>query len=149
MPGAERLRDSSTLQAMLAQQQVCAHHMVVADHRNCSIQASGKKYAAICASPAVVFESQGLLDGKKATCHPAFVDKLTDPRYVFQMGHRDHSRTIQRNHSNAEQRVVVDGALTTSRGPGTTFEFALSLVQQLFGEDKAAEVAKPMVMYKH
>lgn len=38
------------------------------------------------------------------------------------------------------QRVVVDGPLTTSRGPGTAFEFALELVKQLYGADKAAEV---------
>lgn len=49
--------------------------------------------------------------------------------------------------SHAEERVVVDGTLTTSRGPGTSFEFALSLVKQLYGEEKAHEVAKPMVMY--
>lgn len=51
--------------------------------------------------------------------------------------------------SCAEQRVVVDGALTTSRGPGTAFEWALSLVGQLYGEAKAREVAGPMVMYDY
>lgn len=51
--------------------------------------------------------------------------------------------------SHAEERVVVDGTLTTSRGPGTSFEFALSLVKQLYGEEKAHEVAKPMVMYHY
>jgi putative intracellular protease/amidase len=48
-----------------------------------------------------------------------------------------------------EQRVVVSGQLTTSRGPGTAYEFALSLVKQLYGEDKAHAVAGPMVMYPH
>ena len=47
----------------------------------------------------------------------------------------------------AERRVIVDGQLTTSRGPGTAFEFALSLVEQLFGSEKMKEVANPMVMY--
>ena len=42
--------------------------------------------------------------------------------------------------------MVVDGLLTTSRGPGTSFEFALALVEQLFGRDEALEVAKPMVL---
>ncbi len=51
--------------------------------------------------------------------------------------------------SAVEQRVVVDGLLTTSRGPGTAFEFALKLVEQLFGEEKAKAVAGPMVMYAH
>ena len=45
--------------------------------------------------------------------------------------------------------MVVDGRLTTSRGPGTSLEFALSLVTQLYGEEKAAEVAGPMVLPVH
>lgn len=44
------------------------------------------------------------------------------------------------------QRVVVDGTLVTSRGPGTAFEFALALVKALYGEGKMREVAGPMVM---
>lgn len=48
--------------------------------------------------------------------------------------------------SNAETRVVVDGKVVTSRGPGTSLEFALSLVKQLFGKQKADEVAGPMVI---
>lgn len=44
--------------------------------------------------------------------------------------------------------MIVDGQLITSRGPGTAFEFALALVQALYGEEKMQEVAKPMVMNK-
>ncbi len=44
------------------------------------------------------------------------------------------------------QRVVVDGLLTTSRGPGTATEFALALVEELFGADKARAVAAPMMV---
>ncbi len=51
--------------------------------------------------------------------------------------------------SSVSERVVVDGTLTTSRGPGTSFEFALSLVKQLYGEEKMREVAGPMVMYPY
>lgn len=39
---------------------------------------SGKLYAAICATPYVFFETQGLLKGKQATAHPAFSSKLAD-----------------------------------------------------------------------
>jgi 4-methyl-5(b-hydroxyethyl)-thiazole monophosphate biosynthesis len=106
MPGAERLRDSSTLSQLVKQQ-----------------QASGKLYAAICATPAVFFESQGILDGRKATAHPAFSDKLANQEAVL-------------------QRVVVDGKLTTSRGPGTAFEFALALVKQLYGEWQAHDIGQ-------
>ena len=45
-------------------------------------------------------------------------------------------------------RVVVDGNLITSRGPGTAFEFALTIVEMLYDKGKAEEVAGPMVMYK-
>lgn len=41
--------------------------------------------------------------------------------------------------------IQVSGELTTSRGPGTSFEFALSLVEQLFGESVAKEVAELLV----
>jgi len=49
---------------------------------------------------------------------------------------------------NVEERVIVDGQLITSRGPGTAFEFALALVRVLYGEEKMHQVAKPMVMYE-
>ena len=64
MPGAERLRDSTTLATLLRQQ-----------------KDSGRLYAAICAAPAVVFEAQGLLDGP-ATSHPAFCEQLSNQRYA-------------------------------------------------------------------
>lgn len=59
------------------------------------------------------------------------------------------THTHQRLCSAVASRVVVDGTLTTSRGPGTAFEFALSLVKQLYGEDKVQQVAAPMVMYEY
>ena len=62
---------------------------------------------------------------------------------------RTNSLTHTTARSSVDQRVVVDGTLTTSRGPGTAFEFALSLVKQLYGEEKMKGVAGPMVMYPH
>ncbi|KAL8505740.1 hypothetical protein ACS0TY_016816 [Phlomoides rotata] len=87
---------------------------------------SNKFYGAICASPALVLEPQGLLKGKKATAFPAMCDKLSDQR-------------------EAESRVVVDGNLITSRGPGTSMEFALVIVEKFFGRNKAIELAKTML----
>ena len=63
MPGAERLRDSAALTELLEQQ-----------------KADDKLWSAICAAPAVVFESKGWLKGKKATAHPAFSDQLAEQR---------------------------------------------------------------------
>ncbi|MFY9944001.1 MAG: DJ-1 family protein, partial [Desulfobacterales bacterium] len=42
-------------------------------------------------------------------------------------------------------RVVVDGNCITSQGPGTALEFALELTAQLFGPERAAAVAGPML----
>jgi len=86
---------------------------------------SGRLYGAICAAPAVVLRPLGLIEGLRATCHPAFRDELP--------GWED-------------RRVVIDGSCVTSQGPGTAVEFALSLVALLLGEAKAAEVAEPMML---
>jgi 4-methyl-5(b-hydroxyethyl)-thiazole monophosphate biosynthesis len=110
MPGAEHLRDSSVLIQILDRQ-----------------RSRGALYGAICASPAVVLEPHGFLQGRQATAHPAFVDRLKDS-------------------SSARLRVVVDGNCVTSRGPGTAMEFALKLVELLFGKAKRDEVAAPMVL---
>jgi 4-methyl-5(b-hydroxyethyl)-thiazole monophosphate biosynthesis len=75
----------------------------------------------------VVLQHHGLLGGRRATGHPNFSDRLD-------------------NRAGVESRVVVDGNIVTSRGPGTAIEFALKLVELLFGREKAAEVGKPMVL---
>ncbi len=84
-------------------------------------------YGAILASPAVVLEYHGLLAGHQATCHPGFVDQLTTTDWI-------------------DDRVVMDGICLTSRGPGTAVEFALALVERLYGKAKRDEVAAPMVI---
>ncbi|KAK7324537.1 hypothetical protein VNO77_28174 [Canavalia gladiata] len=87
---------------------------------------SNRYYGAICASPALVLEPHGLLKGKKATAFPLMCNKLSDQ-------------------SEIENRVVVDGNLITSRGPGTSIEFALAIVEKLFGRKLALELAKTIV----
>ena len=81
----------------------------------------------MCASPGVVLAPRGMLDGLACTAHPAFVKDLPSD-------------------ASANGRVVVDGDVVTSRGPGTALEFALALAEKLFGADKAREVAAPMVL---
>ncbi|KAF2582002.1 hypothetical protein F2Q68_00006850 [Brassica cretica] len=84
---------------------------------------SNKPYGAICASPALVFEPHGLLKGKKATAFPAMCNKLSDQSHI-------------------EHRVLVDGNLITSRGPGTSLEFALAIVEKFYGREKGLQLAK-------
>lgn len=88
----------------------------------------GGKVAAICAAPSV-FAQLGFLKGRKATSYPSFMDKL------------DGAQTTT-------DPVVVDGNVTTSRGLGTAIDFALSLISQLAGEEKAQEIAESVVYTK-
>ena len=79
--------------------------------------AAGRICAAICAAPWAL-GAAGLLEGKNATCYPGFEDKLTGAQ-------------------PSTDRVVVDGNIITSRGPGTAFEFSLKLVEILIGKETA------------
>lgn len=81
----------------------------------------GKLVAAICASPGVVLGANGLLGTSTFTAYPGFETKATSGRFV-------------------EDRVVVDGNLITSRGPGTAAEFALAIVTRLAGPEAAADL---------
>lgn len=47
--------------------------------------------------------------------------------------------------SECSNRVVVDGNLITSQGPGTSMEFSLAIAEKLFGKERALELAKAMV----
>ena len=88
----------------------------------------GKRIAAICAAPSILGRI-GLLKGKKATCYPGFEDKLIEAEVCT-------------------DRVVRDGNITTSRGLGTAIPFALELISQLYGKEKAEEIKKS-VIYGH
>ncbi|CAL5329264.1 hypothetical protein CsSME_00009598 [Camellia sinensis var. sinensis] len=93
-----------------------------------SKQAEEKRlYSAICAAPAVTLLPWGLLKRKQMTCHPAFMHKLPTFRAV-------------------KSNIQVSGELTTSRGPGTSFVFAITLVEQLLGESVAKEVGELLLM---
>lgn len=149
MPGSVRLRDCKTLEAITKKQ-----------------AEENRLYGAICAAPAVTLLPWGLLKRKKVciyafsifstmlflkylkdasilhawygvlimsvhsllqtTCHPAFFHKL--PSF----------RAIKTN-------LQVSEGLTTSRGPGTCFQFSVSLVEQLFGESASMDMGKFLV----
>jgi len=52
---------------------------------------------------------------------------------------------LEQHFDYSEDPVVVSGHLVTSRGPGTAFAFALTLVELLCGVDKRTEVQTPMI----
>ncbi|ORX72903.1 DJ-1 protein [Linderina pennispora] len=93
--------------------------------------AQHKVVAAICAGTLAI-RSAGIqtksAEPPSVTSHPSVRDQL------------------ERDFAYKEDRVVVDRNLVTSRGPGTTFEFALKIVELLVGVDRAREIAGPMIL---
>lgn len=108
MPGSTNLKNSDFLKQILLKQ-----------------KEKNKPYAAICAAPAVVLNSFGLLDGKRATAYPKFQADLPIPV--------------------VDEIVVTDGNVITSQGPATSLAFALNLVEFLFGKEKANAIGKEML----
>jgi 4-methyl-5(b-hydroxyethyl)-thiazole monophosphate biosynthesis len=85
-----------------------------------------KVVAAICAGP-LVLQAAGILRECLVTCHPGARPSLTSGRYI-------------------DSAVVVDGRLVTSQGPGTSFAFALKLIELVEGVEKADALAEAMVV---
>ena len=105
--GADALNRHAPLIEMLQQQNDLKHWL-----------------GAICAAPALTLAPHHLLDGRQATCYPAFKARL--PRYV-------------------DKPVVVDGHIITSQGPATAMAFALILAEILAGPVKSKEVAAALL----
>ncbi len=97
------------------------HESVAAQGLIRKVYEEGELVAAICAAPAVVLEPLGVLEGKTATCYPGFESRLKSCTF-------------------SEERVIRDGKLITSRGPGTAGEFAVAIVDFLLGSEKAEEI---------
>lgn len=90
----------------------------------------GRWIAAVCAAPTAL-KSHGIGEGKTITCYPALKNEMEDGgKYTYTDSHN----------------VVIDGNVITSKGPGTVFEFALTIVDKLVGKEKASDVAKGMLM---
>lgn len=87
----------------------------------------GGHIAAICASPAVVLAPLGLLSERQAVCYPGMEADLPGITWV----------------SGA---VAVDGNIVTGNGPAAAAPFALSIVEQSCGREKADEVASGMLL---
>ena len=87
----------------------------------------GDLVCAICASPAFVLAPTGILDGKKCTCYPGCEEKYS---YLGFCG----------------ERVVKDGNVITSAGPGTALEFGLAISEALFGNQVSVQVKSGMLV---
>lgn len=87
----------------------------------------GDLVCAICASPAYVLAPAGVLDGKKATCYPGC--ESVAPSVGF-----------------TGDRVVKDGNVITSAGPGTALEFGLKISETLFGSGMSEKLKAGMLV---
>lgn len=76
--------------------------------------------AAICGAPSVLLRA-GIMEGRKATVHPAGRSEFRSDQYL-------------------DDRVVVDGNIITSKAPGTAMEFALKIVEILAGRERMKAV---------
>eukprot|EP01017_Pseudomicrothorax_dubius_P019839 TRINITY_DN2189_c0_g1_i3.p1 TRINITY_DN2189_c0_g1~~TRINITY_DN2189_c0_g1_i3.p1 ORF type:complete len:238 (-),score=42.64 TRINITY_DN2189_c0_g1_i3:108-821(-) len=89
---------------------------------------SGRYYAAICASPAIVLNGKEILSEEKWTGYPGIGPK---------------------NDNWEDTSVVVDGKLITSQGPGTAIEFALKIVDNIISSDKAESLRKGLLFDRY
>jgi 4-methyl-5(b-hydroxyethyl)-thiazole monophosphate biosynthesis len=92
-----------------------------------ALHANGRTTAAICAAP-LVLAAAGVVDGVQVTAHPSVHEQLGTARV------------------ETASRVVRAGSVLTSQGPGTALEFALAIVEELRGPEKAAELARAMIV---
>lgn len=91
-------------------------------------ESAGGRIAAICASPAVVLGQLGLLKGEKATCYPGFENLLSGAEAV-------------------DAPVVTSGKFVLGNGPGNVFAWALTIVKETLGEQKALSLGGDLLIY--
>lgn len=88
--------------------------------------ADDKMVAAICAAPTILAEL-GLM--KRATVHPDF--KYCMPGVDVE-----------------NRKVVIDGNIVTGQGLGAVFQFAFTLVEELYGDSLITEKIKRSICYE-
>ena len=84
--------------------------------------AQDKYVAAICAAPSVLADL-GLLEGKIATCNPAFEDKMAGALI-------------------SHESVSASGNIITGQGLGAAIPFALKLIEELDGKTASEKIAE-------
>jgi len=85
-----------------------------------------KIVGAMCAAP-FALKKAGVL-GERYTAYPGAIDEIDHPGYV------------------ADEKVVEDGNVMTSQGPGTAVCFGLAIVKRLVGEESMQAVKDGMLL---
>jgi 4-methyl-5(b-hydroxyethyl)-thiazole monophosphate biosynthesis len=91
-----------------------------------TFDAQGKEIAAICAAPYALYTA-GVLK-ERFTCYPDF-----------------HSRILQKGY-DATEKVVQSMNVTTSQGPSTAMDFALTLVEKLCSKRVVDELREALLL---
>jgi len=91
-----------------------------------SFNESKRRIAAICAAPSIL-GGLGILKGKTAVCYPGY-EKMLEGAVI------------------GSNKVETDGHITTSKGPGTAYDFGFALLEILEGKE-AAEGVKGKMLY--
>ncbi len=85
-----------------------------------------KMVGAMCAAP-FTLKKAGVL-GESYTCYPGAKDEIDHP------GYRD------------DMKVVTDGNVMTSQGPGTAVCFGLAIVERLVGKESMQAIKEGMLL---
>uniref|UniRef100_A0A3P8X291 protein deglycase n=1 Tax=Cynoglossus semilaevis TaxID=244447 RepID=A0A3P8X291_CYNSE len=127
MPGAQNLADSPAVKEVLKEQ-------------------DGRKglIAAICAGPTALL-AHGIGFGSTVTTHPSMKEKMMAGEKSCHAAAVE-STPLRDHYKYSEARVQKDGHFITSRGPGTSFEFALTIVEELMGPEVVAQVKAPLML---
>ena len=115
-PGADKSEDAVNLNEDLCN--------IVKKHWN-----NGGNIAAICAAPALVLGPLGILNGIEATGYPFLKEDFEKNGGIY-----------------SEEPVVIGNRLITSKGPGTTLEFALAIVRNVKGAETEKVLREGMVV---
>ena len=114
--GAANLASSSELTALLK----------AAVERN-------KLLCAICAAPVMVLAEKGFLKDHLFTCYPGTEEKIDF------LGSASGAKW-------AQERVVIDKNLITSRAAGTAGAFSLAIIERLTGKESANRIAASVLL---
>ncbi|WP_279150791.1 DJ-1 family glyoxalase III [Muribaculum intestinale] len=115
-PGADKSEDAVNLDESL--------NDIVKDHWD-----KGGNIAAICAAPALILGPLGIIKGVNATGYPFLKEDLERNGGIY-----------------SDESVVIGDRMITSKGPGTTLEFALAIVRKAKGPETEKALREGMVI---
>jgi 4-methyl-5(b-hydroxyethyl)-thiazole monophosphate biosynthesis len=97
-----------------------------------------KLVCAICAAPVIVLSPLGILKNKNFTCYPTMENDFSE--YA---GENWEEKVSGSTHQ--EEKVVIDNNLITSRGAGTSLDFAFAIITALCDSETMEKVKKSIV----